>query len=130
MRRISLGATWFEQPIYGWWTLTDVYGRRVYPEEVSANGRLFRRAKWRESKPGVIDQYREAVEENSQHLLVMANGRWVIDHTDDVNPDMGDVTAPARHFVADHPAGQGLAALALAAGVCLLAVGVVGALES
>jgi len=61
---------------------------------------------------------------------VLADGRWTINHTDDVNPDLGDATAPARHFVADHPVGQALGALALVAGVCLVAVGIAGALKS
>jgi hypothetical protein len=130
MRTTSLGTTWFTQPIQGWWTIADAHGRRAYPEEIHFDGRLFRRAKWREAKPGVVDQYREAVEKNSQHLYVLADGRWIINHADDVNPDLGDVTAPARHFVADHPVGQGLAALGLVAGVCLVAVGIAGALKS
>jgi hypothetical protein len=130
MREINMGATWFEQPIHGPWTIADIYGRRSYPEEIHVHGKRFCRAKWREAKAGVVDQYREAVETNSQHLLVLSDGRWIIDHTDDVNPDMGDATAPARHFVADHPVGQGLLALGLFAGVCLVVAGIVGSIKS
>jgi hypothetical protein len=130
MRKASLGATWVQQPIQGWWTITDAHGRRAYPEQVTLNGKLFRRAKWREEKPGVVDQYREAVEKHSQHLYALADGRWIIDHADDVNPDLGDVTAPARHFVTDHPVGRALGALALVAGVCFVAVRIAAALES
>jgi hypothetical protein len=43
---------------------------------------------------------------------------------------MGDVTAPARHFVADHPVGQGLLALGLFAGVCLVVAGIAGSIKS
>ncbi len=90
------------------------------------NGRPFRRAKCQEAKSGVVAQYREAVERNSQHLLVQTNGWWVIDHTDDVNPDMSDVTAPARHFVAEHPLCQGLMTLGLFVGVGLMVAGIAG----
>jgi hypothetical protein len=87
----------------------------VFPDRIHLGGVLFRKAVIREAKPGVIEQYREAVEDNSRHLLVRSDGTWIIDHSDDVNPDMGDLSAPLRHYVADHPSAPyailGLAAL-------------------
>jgi hypothetical protein len=117
------------QVVQGSWTLTDAYGRMSFPPQIRANGSVFRQAVWREPKPGVVAQYREAVETNSRHLFVLADGRWIINHTDDVNPDMGDATAPARHFVADHPLGQGLAAIGIAAVIALLVAGIAGTMK-
>jgi hypothetical protein len=128
MTNTSCGAACYRHPVQGAWTITDGF-QLSFPDEVWVDGLRFRRAKWQEAKPGVVEQYREAVETNSRHLLVFADGRWVIDHADEVNPDMGDATAPARHFVADHPIGQGLLAVALVAGVVLIVAGLVGALE-
>ena len=125
----SCRGTWYRQPIHGAWTITDGF-RLSFPDEVQVNGVPFRRTNWKEAKPGVVEQYREAVETNSRHLLVLEDGRWIIDHVDDVNPDMGDVTAPVRHFVADHPVGQGLFALALVAGIVLVVAGLAGGLKS
>src|SRR6185437_10076267 len=115
----SCGAISYQRPLHGPWTITVGF-RLSFPNEVRVDAAFFRRAKWKEPKPGVVEQYREAVETNSRHLLTLEDGRWTIDHVDDVNPDMGDVTAPVRHFVADHPVGQGLLALAFVAGVVLI----------
>jgi hypothetical protein len=81
----------------------NAVGGPVFPREIRVGDALFRKAVIRESKPGVIEQYREAIEENSRHLLVKSDWTWLIDHSDDVNPDMGGSTAPIRHFFADHP---------------------------
>jgi hypothetical protein len=78
-------------------------GALVFPPEILLGDARFRKAVIRESKPGAIEQYREVLEESSQHLLVRSDGTWIIDHSDDVNPDMGGPTAPIRHFFADHP---------------------------
>jgi hypothetical protein len=125
----SCRGTFYRQPEHGVWTITNGV-QLSFPDEVQVNGVLFRRAKWKEAKPGVVEQYRQAVERSSRHLLVSGDGRWIIDHVDDINPDMGDATAPMRHFVADHPLGQGLVALALVAGAVLVIAGLAGGLKS
>lgn len=125
----SRRGIWYRQPEHGAWTISDGV-RLSFPDEVQVNGVQFRRAKWKEAKPGVVEQYRQAVERSSRHLLVFGDGRWIIDHVDEINPDMGDDTAPVRHFVTDHPLGQGLFGLALAAGVVLVIAGLAGGLKS
>lgn len=126
----SLGETWLENPIRGYWNIVDAWGRLHYPDDITVNGRPYRKAGWREEKAGVIEQYREAVKVNSHHLHVLADGTWLIDHTDDVNPDMGDATAPARHFFADHPVGKGLLLAGAVVGACALFTTIAGAFGS
>jgi len=125
----SLGETRFEVPIRGIWTFRDQSGRPAYPASITYDCRPFSKARWREAKPGVVEQYREAVRWNSRHLLVMADGTWIIDHTDDVNPDIGDVTAPAHHFLVDHPVGKGLVVAAAVVGTVALVAGLAAALS-
>lgn len=85
-----------------------------FPDDLNVEGRTFRRARWRQPYAGVIEQYREAVPRNSGHLKVFADGRWVVDHADQYNPDMG---YPIQHLLYDHPAGQTALALLPYAGV-------------
>lgn len=120
----TMGEAWFESPLRGEW-IRNRAGQLIFPNEIRVGDRMFRRAEWREEKPGgVVDQYREAVAKNSQHLYVYGNGAWVVTHTDDVNPDIGDGTAPVRHFLADHPLGKGLLLVggAVLAGVAIVAL--------
>ncbi|MCW8134441.1 MAG: hypothetical protein KIT75_02080 [Planctomycetota bacterium] len=94
---MSLGESNLPVPLSGYWPLNS------YPDEVLVNGRLFRKAQWRQPYDGVVEQYREAVARNSAHMKVYANGVWVIDHIDEDNPDMG---RPIEHFLNDHPVGK------------------------
>jgi hypothetical protein len=81
------------------------------PSAVTIDGSLFLRAKVRERKEGVIDQYREDRMFSSRHAYLYPDGRLVVDHTDLVNPDRGKIQA-AIHFVADHPMGRALGTVA------------------
>lgn len=98
--------------------ITDVWEFDEPPEAVEIDGKVFHRAIRAQPYEGVILQYREAVPRNSAHLLVKQDGYWIIDHVDEYNPDMGH---PLRHFVVDHPKGQGT--LVAGAGV----IGLIGA---
>ena len=60
------------------------------PDRVRLMGRDFVRARFRMWRAGVVAQYREAVPVNSLHVLVLDDGRYVIDHQDDFNPDQGN----------------------------------------
>jgi len=86
-----------EPPIIEQWTYDG------FPETIELEGTTFHRAIRKQPYEGVIEQYREMVPRQSMHLLVMGDGRWVIDHVDEYNPDMGH---PVRHFLVDHPRGK------------------------
>lgn len=103
-------ATVIAPPITGYWNLND------YPPSVRVNGRVFSKAVFEQTYDGVVAQYREDVERNSQHLKVFANGTWRIDHVDDNNPDRG---RPIQHFFSDHPLG-GVVAVGLAIGAVVV----------
>lgn len=109
----------------GHWNLPD------FPDEVWLGDRLFRKAQWRQSYDGVLEQYREAVAQNSAHMKVYANGVWEIDHIDEDNPDMG---RPVEHFFNDHPLGKFLKAAAtvvvIGAGAALVGAAVGSAVEA
>lgn len=105
----------------GWW---DVGG---FPEVIRIAGCRFRQARWQEAAEGVVAQYREDVPVNSRHLKVYANGRWMIDHIDKINPDHGK---PVEHFLVDHPLGQFLAAVAVVGGVLAVGAGLVAAFKN
>lgn len=90
-----------------------------FPDVITIDGMTFHRAIRKQGYEGVIEQYREAVSRNSAHLFVTNDGRWIIDHIDEYNPDMGH---PLRHFIVDHPRGgsvviAGLGALGVAGSV-------------
>jgi hypothetical protein len=87
-----VGAIALPKPITGTWPYAEL------PQVVFVNRKRFVKAKIQASKPGVIGQYREDVPENSQHLYVCSNGRYVIDHVDEANPDHGRML---EHFLKD-----------------------------
>ena len=93
----SIGELSLAPPLSGTWSLPD------FPEQVIVEGRSFRRASWRQSYKGVVEQYREERAQESMHLMVYSDGRWVVDHVDDDNPDRGRAIS---HFFNDHPAGK------------------------
>jgi hypothetical protein len=84
-------------------------------------GARFNKARWKAPYDGVVEQYREAVPQNSMHLKVRADGTWILDHIDNDNPDMG---REVQHFINDHPVGQFIKGAATVAAVGFLAVGV------
>lgn len=86
-----------EPPYQGDWELTE------FPDAIDVDGVIFARAVRKQPYPGVIEQYREAVERDSMHMLVFQDGSYLVDHVDQYNPDMG---APARHFLTDHTVGR------------------------
>lgn len=97
-------VTRIEPPYTGTWEY------QANPDHVVLLDREFRRASWRKSYSGVVDQYRECVAYNSAHLMVLADGTWKVDHVDSYNPDFG---LYIRHFFFDYPPGKlaGLAAI-------------------
>jgi hypothetical protein len=79
----GIGAVRVSPPVRGRWRSSG------YPESVTVDGRMYRKAQWKWPKPGVVAQYREAVRDNSHHLYVLADGTYVINHYDEANPDQG-----------------------------------------
>lgn len=108
--RITVGALPLAPVLTGQWTLPN------FPEQVLVDGRLFRRAGWRQPYEGVVEQYREERVRNSMHLKVYSDRSWIVDHVDEDNPDLG---RPVEHFLNDHPVGQVVKAAAPVAGVGL-----------
>ena len=101
----KVGAVPVQPPIRGTW---DAKG---FPAAVTLQGRVFRKAEWAWPRDGVIAQYREDSPLDSRHLFVLADGSFVIDHVDEVNPD-GPKGNPLAHFMADvllrpAPSGRG-----------------------
>lgn len=109
---VTTGELPLAPALEGWWTLPN------FPERVWIDGRLFRRADWRQPYERVVEQYREDVPRDSMHLKVYSSGRWIVDHIDQDNPDLG---RPLEHFFNDHPVGKTLKAAAP-----LIALAVVG----
>lgn len=112
---VTIGELPMVPALGGWWTLPN------FPERVSIQGRLFRRAGWRQPYEGVVEQYREEVPCNSRHLKVYSDGRWLVDHVDQDNPDLG---RPVEHFFNDHPVGKVLKATAPFLGLALVGVAI------
>lgn len=90
---VSVGAVAIDPPITGRW----IYGN-AFPVEIAMNNRTYRRALWSFPRTNVVAQYREAKKTNSQHLFVMNDGTYVVDHIDEANPDQGMVLT---HFLKD-----------------------------
>lgn len=112
----NVSVTWFRRPVKGIWPFLG------YPDAVRLDGHLFRRARFWQPYPGVVEQYREAVATNSCHLLVRADGTYEITHADGDNPDMG---RPVEHLLNDHPIGGVIKVAAVVGGLALL-IGAVG----
>jgi hypothetical protein len=100
-----LALTHLRPPLRGQWPTPG-----VFPDEISVDGRLYRRAVWRQAYPNTVEQYREAIPRDSRHLRVLRDGTWVIEHLDSANPD-GPNGSPVQHFFVDHPIGRALGAL-------------------
>lgn len=109
----AVGFAMLAQPLRGRWT------EQGFPPEVVLDGRTFKRAKWAAPRRLVAAQYREDVDHDSMHLLVGADGNWIIEHTDDANPDRGLVLEHTFRDVIQTPAG----ALALLGAVVLVTAG-------
>jgi len=71
-----------------------------FPPSVSLGGTTFVQATWAWPYSGVVAQYRANVPFNAAHLLVYANGTYVVRHLDEYNPDQG---YPLEHAVKDAP---------------------------
>lgn len=104
-----------DPPVYGKWQEED------FPDLVEIEGFIFEKAIRKQPYEGVIEQYRQACDRDSMHLLVTEDGDYLIEHIDEYNPDRG---FPLRHFIYDHPKGPGT--LLAGAGVA----GIIGALVS
>lgn len=115
MRHASVGMSKLAQPLTGQWTANG------FPDAVSINGRAFKRSvEWAFPYSGVVAQYREDVDHDSQHLLVHQDGTWSIDHTDDANPERGLVLEHAVRDVSQTPLGAFIViglAVAISAGI-------------
>ncbi len=109
----AVGLAHLAEPLHGTWALAS------FPELVTLLGRTFRRASWAAPRPDVVAQYREDIDHQSMHLLVHGDGSWVIDHTDDANPDHGLVLEHTFRDVAQTTVGG----LALVVGLFAVTVG-------
>lgn len=105
---MKVGFAELAQPLRGQWTLSG------YPPSVTLLGRVFKRStKWAAPYHLVVAQYREDVDRNSMHLMVYADGHWVIEHTDDANPERGLVLEHTFRDVIQTPAGAAVFTLAV-----------------
>lgn len=109
----SVGFATLEQPLRGRWTFEG------FPPVVTLLGRTFKRATWAAPRHLVAAQYREDVDRDSMHLMVGADGNWIIEHTDDANPDRGLVLEHTFRDVIHTPVG----AFALLGTVVLVTAG-------
>jgi hypothetical protein len=107
--------TFLDPPIEGAWPYAS------FPDRVIVRGAAFARARWKQEREGVLEQYREEVPERSMHLFIFVDGNYRIEHVDDHNPDADPVRA-ARHFLSDYAPGRAARALGLAAILTLGAV--------
>ena len=64
-----------------------------YPELAEIDGLSFIKADLTLPREGVVRQYREAVPQNSYHLMVYSDGTYELDHEDKYNPDFGSTYA-------------------------------------
>lgn len=112
--RPAVGLAMLEQPLRGRWTAQG------FPPSVVLLGRTFVRAKWAAPRRQVVAQYREDVDHNSLHLMVTSDGNWIIEHSDDANPDRGLVLEHTFRDVIQTPVG----ALALLGTVVLVTAGI------
>lgn len=110
----AVGFAELEHPLRGRWPFDG------FPPSVLLLGRTFDRAKWAAPRRLVAAQYREAVDHNAMHLMVGADGNWLIEHTDDANPDRGLVLEHTFRDVIQTPVG----AFALLGAVVLVSAGI------
>lgn len=107
---MSVGFADLAQPLRGTWSFQG------FPDTVMILGRTFKRSKkWAAPQHLVVAQYREDVDHNSMHLLVKADGTWIIEHTDDANPERGLVLEHTLRDVIQTPVGAVLLSLAVVA---------------
>ena len=74
-----------------------------FPHLIRCGTVVFRKARWRQGYPGVVEQYRADRPFNSSHLFVYDDGTFAIDHVDRFNPDKGYAV---EHLFVDHPVGR------------------------
>lgn len=114
----AVGFAELAQPLRGKWTF------KGFPDVVVMLGRTFKRStKWAAPYHLVVAQYREDVDHDSMHLMVKADGTWIIEHTDDANPERGLVLEHTLRDVIQTPVGAvlfGLGVVAVSAGVSYL----------
>lgn len=104
----SVGFADLAQPLRGTWAFNG------FPDTVLINGRTFKRStKWAAPYHLVVAQYREDVDHDSMHLMVKADGTWIIEHTDDANPERGLVLEHTLRDVIQTPVGAVLFTVAL-----------------
>lgn len=90
----SVGDIPLSPAIHGQWPAQG------FPERVQLLGREFTRSKsWSFPYPGVVAQYREAVDHNSMHLRVFDDGHYDVTHLDEANPERGLVLEHALRDV-------------------------------
>lgn len=115
----GLGTIPVEPPITGTWPF-DGFPNQVELGVVAVGGpgTIFNLATWAwPLYPGVVAQYREAVDYDAMHLLVYRDGSFEIGHLDEANPDMGHVL---EHAVLDAPLGTTIACGAIGFGAGLV----------
>lgn len=98
-----VGFAELADPLRGTWTFQG------FPDSVVINGRVFKHSKkWAAPYHLVVAQYREDVDHDSMHLMVKADGTWIIEHTDDANPERGLVLEHTFRDVIQTPLGAAL----------------------
>lgn len=106
--RTAVGMAELAQPLRGTWTFVG------FPDRVTLLGRVFRRSKtWAAPYHLVVAQYREDVDRHSMHLMVKADGSWIVEHTDDANPERGLVLEHTFRDVIQTPVGAVLFSVAV-----------------
>lgn len=100
------------QPLRGTWTFDG------FPESVVLLGRVFKRSTtWAAPYHLVVAQYREDVDHHSMHLMVKADRTWIVEHTDDANPERGLVLEHTFRDVIQTPLGAVLFSVAVVGAV-------------
>ena len=114
-----------DPPHAGYWSFHG------FPDEVwvtlAAMRYRFKKARWKKPYEGVIEQYRQDVPQNSMHLFVLQDGRFIINHVDADNPDHGRVI---EHGLNDTPLGAVVKGALAVGGAALVAGAVVSLVAS
>jgi hypothetical protein len=111
---VAVGFADLAQPLRGTWT------PQGFPPSVVLLGRTFKRAVWAAPRRLVVAQYREDVDRDSMHLLVRADGSWIVEHTDDANPDRGLLLEHTFRDAIQTPVGAAI----FSVGVVAVSVGI------